>query len=1368
MIIYIIIIIIILAYYYYYKINENLESNEIIKLKQEYSDYKINKLECKKSQKKICKINNNEYKIHNVKPNNINEVNCNAYNNIPIFCNTLGLDSNNKISSNSKETCTLTPEMSNENIIKEIDPNNPVPVCNTYKCKPGYIKAGNFCANIEDNTKCALDPLRTNGYELCEKKSLYKKYENINYKNNTNIIKTINNSTINECANKCNKNILYYGTEDDFKKKLTVFTFTKYNLLNFNKINKVDLKFFKYNNIFYKYEIEPNKYINDIIFWYEQKDNFNSDKLNSLKYIRFPDPNNSLFLYVAISNKFEIKKVTNQDISLISEEIRNLELLNWNCAELDDQNYICIRLKNEFTDLCDDIVDDDKKPPNKICKTGISKCPKGLKKYCTINGSVNNKIYEDGEIAEINGNKKIINCNVKDSMNLTFCEIENNKLDNLRNIDDNEYLSKHFSKPLNNLSLKSCFLGNPIISKLPVRRDRELNEYTGKFIGKETIYTMPKCKSEDRCYIYNETQTPENLPDPSIKPCYVKNDCQYFTFDKKNNKCILSNELNISENERDKSIYMEDEIDTYMKLPLNYQEMKQSDIIGDPLMTLSNNNTIEQCARICNIYPNCNTFTYGTGLKNGGRCELRNVDNKNIDENSQKFVDNATTSVFTKKYKYQVYNYDDNGNKTVINNSDLVNNFNDYKKHSPNKIGNLCTLNEELPNKIIKKEIKNKNKKHEKKLLDKYKMTNKYKKVIKNKVKETVMKDTVKFIMDKKAIIVWDNIDILCDEVYFELLANRRLILPYIQIFIEYNNEIINIFGENSNGIKYISNSNDASVITPFKVEESTYGKKEKNIQLENKAYINILKNNGFYIFDNKIKNKISNSHAVADLNICYISKLTQNPTVKFKFLDGSISNYNLQKSVLIKKIVVFNKAFGNLDELLPLKIGLKNSFHINDTKFVIKKSWDEELIESSNLPKIPDKINITSYKDLKEYTKINNKTQLASIKNLGDVTKIREWVDLNNTGNNDVYCSFESDNMLRCIDKNKDWDKSKITYNIDKYDPSEFPNTHYFDKINNDLHFCRCARDNENSDSYYTNVYCYNMNPNLDNSARGSDTLQTNKPSNCQYYTGPMLKSFKLNASFLDKKKCVNYKDNNSENKYLGIEKNTIDASFSTNKFTYFFKNTKLNNKNIVIYKILNNKKNQHYKIFNDITFPGLDDIFYSKLDACYCIQNIVYFFSDDKVSKFNLIKNNVEIFIDGETIKTIEDFYFSKSSKILDLKQFFKDITAVVAIDNNTLLFFSGTKYIEYNSKLKKGEIQIFNLNLDMKDNIKTTNINSIFKMNETLYIINKNLHCKYNLITKMQDYSYGWKKNNISNTELNPYNENNIWEYNINLLV
>ena len=43
-------------------------------------------------------------------------------------------------------------------------------------------------------------------------------------------------------------------------------------------------------------------------------------------------------------------------------------------------------------------------------------------------------------------------------------------------------------------------------------------------------------------------------------------------------------------------------------------------------------------------------------------------------------------------------------------------------------------------------------------------------------------------------------------------------------------------------------------------------------------------------------------------------------------------------------------------------------------------------------------------------------------------------------------------------------------------------------------------------------------MNPDSKSTTRGTDTIQINKPSNCENYTGQMLKKFNLNSSFMDR----------------------------------------------------------------------------------------------------------------------------------------------------------------------------------------------------------------------------------------------------------
>lgn len=1389
------------------------DPDSITKIKFDYKENKLNKLKCPDDLKKFCRING-KYKNHKNNPKEQNEVNCDAYGIVPIFCNIDGIDNNGEVSSFAKETCTLTPEKSNENIIPILDRKIPVKVCSTYKCKPNYklIKHtdGGLCAHNENNTKCSLDPLRTGGYDLCNEQELYKKYENIKYEFNNSINQPIHNSSVEECANKCNRDSVYYGTKDDYEQVLNftisgivlkseptklgnnyIFTKGEYHknygklfLIKNNITATIDydlskarssdiepsfIKYFKYNSQYFKYELTPEKYKNKINFWSEESADFNPNKNNNFKIVSFKDMKNDntfSYLYVGVTNDLDIKK-----INANATEVTNVTQLGWQCQPIGDANeFVCVKINNEFSNICEKT--DKIENGYKICETGIKTCPNGLRKYCQ------KQIGDDKRIVAHNsmfGNPpKLMNCDIPDNNIITFCEIENDKLVN------DDYLEKHFTKKKKNSATeKSCYLEypkKPDNINIPVRVDQEINDYSGELIGTEVRYSMPKCPTTDVCYIHDDNN-PNQSP-PSKKKCNERNDCQYFTFNKKTKKCNLKKSIGTDKKHMDdKSRYikMDNEIDTYMKLPLNYTEIKQSDLTGEILKPYFDDyKTIEECGRLCNIHPECNTFTYGTGIDNAGKCELRNVNDIEKDENSQNYIENANTSIFQKKYNYKLFDKEDNKIKDEqmlsVNKTTYLQ---DNIDASPNNIGNLCTLNDELANDEIKLEIKKSNAKYSSNLINLYKKNEQKKNNIKNNVKENVMKNTVKFMIDKKSTITWDNINIECNEVYFELLATRRLYLPYIQIYIEHNNEIVNVFGENENGKPISSKRSETLKNTALKFDEIAYSKNSKSnedISLDSYNFTNLMRNNGFYVpNDVTMENNISNSYEKSDLNICYITKDIENPIVKFTFYDGEFNRRKQIKKIKINKIVIYNKKFGNKDQILPIKIGLKNSYQqFSDIKYVIKENWDNELIESKSLPNIPTGLDVKAYTDLKVVKNEGNMKKAKKIDNLGDISKIREWVDLNNTGKKDVYCSFVTDNNLRCIDSTKDIteDNASILYPIKKYNPSDYPNSHYFEKINDDLHFCRCAKDSSYGNALYTNVYCHNMDPDPKSKTRGTDTVQINKPSNCENYTGEMLKKFNLNSSFMDREKCVNYKDVNSDKYYLEVEKNTIDAAFSVDRKIYIFKNTKLNNTNIVIFSIINNnddKNNKNYDIFNKNSFPNLNDIFYRKIDACYCIDNIVYFFSSNLMCKFDLINNTVIKFDNGNNYKRIQEYYFSDNS--VNPNIFLENLTAVVPKSKDVILFFKGTKYIEFNTKIKNN-LKVINLKLDMKDNINLSNINAIFKMNNILYIINKNLHCKFNILTNSQERRYGWKKNNIQSI-FNPNNKENIWTYNINLL-
>ena len=1476
---FIIIIIILLIIYYYnkYNIKENsdalasativddpielinikdtvdIKSVALNKIKFEYEQTKLNQLNCPDDLKKFCRING-KYKIHKTNPKEANEVNCHAYGIVPIFCNIDGIDKNGEVRSSAHETCTLTPEKSNENIIPILHKKIPVQVCSTYRCKPDYRLSkqtdGGLCIHNENNTKCSLDPLRTSGHDLCNKRELYKKYENTKYENNgdNNITDTIPDSSVEECANKCNKNSVYYATNEDYEQTLkftidkidpidpnelletstkqdgnSIFTNNKYyknhgniyfinnqitkpakyDLSNATEGDVTKISYFTYKGEYYKYELTPPKYKNKIQFWSEETATFNPNKNNNFKIIKLHDTkktnlitriseeSSDSYLYIGVTSNLDIKKINN---NIINDEYEQNN--NWTCVLIGDENdnndeWICIKINNELSKICEQTKKKKKNGYN-ICETGIKTCPDGLRKYCQKQFGTNKQIVAHNSM--VGNPPKLVNCDIPDNNLITFCEIENNNLGKANYLGTADKLinTGHFTKQIkNSKTARSCYLTFPKEPEsIPVRVDQEINDYSGELIGTDVETPMPRCKAQDICYIYDEEEcdkviingreTSECVPGPpGLTKCNTRNDCQYFTFNKINKQCKMKKSIYYPPmNDKERYIRGDFTTDTYMKLPLNYTEIKQADLIGDTLETYPGNNstdhkTIEECARICNIYPECNTFTYGTGISNAGKCELRNDKDNEKDETSQNYVVNASTSIFKKNTIYKPFNK--NTNTPIEVSSTISEYLKENKNISPNSIGNLCTLNDELANDEIKLEITKSNQIYKSNLINKYEKTENKKKNMENGIKETVMKNTVKFMIDKKSTITWDNINIECNEVYFELLATRRLILPYIQIYIEHNKEIVNVFGEDKTRTPISSNRLDRFKKTVLKFDESAYSKNDKskdNITLDHTNFTALMRKNGFYIpKGHNMENNIGNSYNKSDLNICYITKNVENPIVKFTFYDGAFDRRQQIKKIKIKKIIIYNKTFGNNDAILPIKIGLKNSYQsFSDIKYVIKDTWDNELIESKSLPNVPKGLSVKSYRNLKVIKNDDNMKKVKEINNIGDISKIREWVDLNNTGKKDVYCSFTTDTNLRCIDstKNATEDNASIIYSMNKFNPTDYPNSHYFEKINDDLHFCRCAKDSSYENALYTNVYCHNMDPNPKSKTRGTDTIQINKPSNCENYTGEMLKTLNINSSPMDREKCVNYRDLSTDKYYLEVEKNTIDAAFSIDKEIYIFKNTKLNNTNLVIFSIINNnntKKNKtNFRIFNNNSFPDLNDIFYRQIDACYCIDNIIYFFSIQFICKFDLINNTVIKFENGNNYKTIQEYYFSDNS--VNPNIFLKNLTAVVPKSKDIILFFKGTNYIEYNIKIKNN-IKILNLKLDIKDNINLSNINAIFKINNIIYIINKNLHCKFNILTNQQEIRYGWKKNNIQKSIFNPNNKQNIWSYKINLL-
>lgn len=343
-------------------------------------------------------------------------------------------------------------------------------------------------------------------------------------------------------------------------------------------------------------------------------------------------------------------------------------------------------------------------------------------------------------------------------------------------------------------------------------------------------------------------------------------------------------------------------------------------------------------------------------------------------------------------------------------------------------------------------------------------------------------------------------------------------------------------------------------------------------------------------------------------------------------------------EEINIDKIIIYNRKDKNRHRLVPCKISLLNSAH-ETIVHAIKKSFKSNLEISKSFMESP--MGCLSFKEL-------------GITDIGDVNKFRGWADVEGNGMKCNFCRVvgnQGQQFFSCAGSAGD----------NQYKYNSFPNVDLGSKDSifmsdvygsNKDDFCRCV-----GNRYNKRVECLVNNINEPNIGFNS----IHQPNiTCNGRTGEEIQK-ELHSN-------VNGKDMTIDNR--------IDTGFYDNihKHYYLFKNTKIDNKSMVLYVILNK---DHHKISGpslvttgmNSEFESLNKIFKEKIDCTFSDGgDFVYFFRDSLVSKYNIRNHTVA---DNYPVKIKVEFP--------DLP--FNTIDEAYYAGDGIAIFFKGSKFVQYN---------------------------------------------------------------------------------------
>lgn len=442
---------------------------------------------------------------------------------------------------------------------------------------------------------------------------------------------------------------------------------------------------------------------------------------------------------------------------------------------------------------------------------------------------------------------------------------------------------------------------------------------------------------------------------------------------------------------------------------------------------------------------------------------------------------------------------------------------------------------------------------------------------------------------------------------------------------------------------------------------------------------------------------------------------------------------FTFGESIKPLKLIIWNRHLEDSSENLPLHINLKDQFG-NIVLTGIKKDYNSNIIIKNNIKMPPQGCN-NPYDDFGN--NFNPGSALADDENISSQPSYRRWVNISTKPDD---AKNNTCNFVRIINKNNskylavsDPETRKSESIVSANNP--FGEKNPFGKWNS------LYMHNESETNYLD--FCGVSDKNQLRCLKVSNQGYTEviKPSDQEYsYEGKTGEEIKKSRMKFDTSQCITNEQIAIDDEY------ECNAGFYCSKLGYYylFKNSKLDNDNIVLWREFTIEENQENEnltcaIMNETNWPGVSTQF-NKIDATLYfdfdpedednITEIVYFFSGNNYIKFDLQKNEPVKDLENKLdyVKNIKSGFFNNLP--------FNTITSACYIGNNKCLFFNGDKYID-------GTID--NNSLLFSGNVGYLTNNSIFK--------HINIFEKYDLIL----WFYNLEKQNILF-----FNKNNMIDF------
>lgn len=361
---------------------------------------------------------------------------------------------------------------------------------------------------------------------------------------------------------------------------------------------------------------------------------------------------------------------------------------------------------------------------------------------------------------------------------------------------------------------------------------------------------------------------------------------------------------------------------------------------------------------------------------------------------------------------------------------------------------------------------------------------------------------------------------------------------------------------------------------------------------------------------------------------------------------------------ILVDKIIIYNRKDKNRHRLVPCRINLLD-IKENIVLLATKERFDKDLIISKSILKPP--MGCLSFDEL-------------NITDIGDINRYRGWSDVEGNGIKCNYCRVvgsKDQQYFSCASSTGD---NQYKYNTIPGSDLGEPNSIFMNDVSgsNKDDLCRCVPGGI-SNKYNQNVECLinNINePNLGFNSSYSTTIPCNNRSGEE-----------INDIISKKIKST----------IKGEHRTDTGFYYPPEKAYYLFKNTHIDNKEMIIFVKISNETHQIINnaslltTHNHGSWPNLHQYFSTNITSITCINNeILYFFKNNDVIKYNM---KTKISYTKNPVKILDEFP--------NLPKTFEIIDECYYAGNNIIVFFRGNKFIQYYLNDTRSQIITSNIN-------------------------------------------------------------------------